>query len=194
MNFTELFLQRHSSLYDFWIEGFWEMVPDELLRKRPFPNTNSLIWNLWHMARVEDVGLNRFVVDQQQVFDEGEWGKKLALPWRHIGGGMSLAEVDELGATINTAALRDYMQAIAQRTRQVVPTLSSDDLDGTLTKEHVYQVVVDEGAGHSHLEGFVANYTGWSKGKCLMNLCLTHPYQHVGEMGVIATLLGIEFD
>jgi hypothetical protein len=27
-----------------------------------------------------------------------------------------------------------------------------------------------------------------------MNLALTHSYQHVGEMGVIASLLGVEFD
>jgi len=42
--------------------------------------------------------------------------------------------------------------------------------------------------------GLVANYAGWTRGKCLLNFALTHPYQHVGEMGVIASLLGIEFD
>jgi hypothetical protein len=58
----------------------------------------------------------------------------------------------------------------------------------------VRQIVVDEGLGHSNPAGLVANYVGWTKGKCLLNFALTHPYQHVGEMGVIASLLGIEFD
>lgn len=40
----------------------------------------------------------------------------------------------------------------------------------------------------------VDNYPGWSKGKSRMNLGRTHPYQHVGEVGVIAVLLGIEFE
>ena len=40
----------------------------------------------------------------------------------------------------------------------------------------------------------VIKYTGWTKGKCLMNFALTHPYQHVGEIGVIASLLGVNFE
>jgi hypothetical protein len=42
-------------------------------------------------------------------------------------------------------------------------------------------------------EGFIKNYLGWTKGKCLLTFGLTHSWQHLGEMEVIATLLGVEF-
>lgn len=194
MSFAQLFFQRHDVLYGFWLEGFWEAVPGLQMRQRPHPRVNSLAWNLWHLARVEDAGVNRFVVDRPQVLDEGGWAVKLNVPWRHHGSGMTLEEVDELDQRISLSALREYCEAVAQRTRQVVASVALEDLDAILTLDRVRQIVEDEGLGHSDVAGLVANYTGWTKGKCLMNFALTHPYQHVGEMGVIASLLGIEFD
>jgi hypothetical protein len=194
MSFAQLFLQRHDVLYGFWLEGFWASVPDAHMRQRPHPRVNSIAWNLWHLARVEDAGVSRFVADLPQVLDEGDWAVKLNVPWRHHGSGMTFAEVDELGQRINLPALREYSQAVAERTREVVASVTLDELDAVVTLYRLQQIVVDEGLGHSDPAGLVANYTGWTKGKCLMNFALTHPYQHVGEMGVIASLLGIEFD
>ncbi len=194
MTFAELFFQRHDVLYGFYLDGMWETVSDALMRERPHPKVNSIAWNLWHIARAEDAGVNRFVADLPQVLDDGGWTQRLGVPWRHHGSGMSFAEVDELDARIDLAALRAYSRAVAERTRAVVAGVALEALDARLTEDRVHRVVVDEGLGHSDPVGLVKNYTGWSKGKCLMNLALTHPYQHVGEMGVIASLLGVEFD
>jgi hypothetical protein len=194
MDTTQLFLQRYDVLYAFWIGGLWDMVPDDLMRQRPHPKVNSIAWNLWHLTRVEDAGLNRFVVDRPQVLDEGAWMQRMDLPWRHLGSGMTFPEVDELSRRIDLGALREYSGAVQVRTRDIVNQIDRVNLDEILGQERVRTIVVDEGLAHSNPEGFVTNYTGWTKGKCLMNLGLTHPYQHVGEIGVIASLLGIDFD
>ena len=194
MDLNQLFLQRYLVLYDFWIGGFWEVVAEDLMRQRPHPAVNSIAWNLWHLTRVEDAGLNRFVVDRPQVLDEGAWMARMNLPWRHQGGEMTFTEVDELDERIHLPALREYSQAVQARTLEIVSQIRQEDLDETLQEDHVRRVVADEGLAHSQAEGFIQNYTGWTKGKCLLNLGLTHPYQHVGEMGVIASLLGIVFE
>ncbi len=194
MVLAELFLQRHEVLYNFWLSGVWESVPESLMRQRPHPRVNSIAWNLWHLARVEDAGLNRFVVDRPQVLDDGPWLERMKLPWRHLGGEMTFAEVDELNQRIELAALHDYTQAVQARTREIVTQIALVDLDATMTADHLQLILVDEGLAHSQAAGFLANYLGWTKGKCLMNFGLTHPYQHVGEIGVIASLLGVEFD
>ncbi|WP_322506398.1 DinB family protein [Anaerolinea sp.] len=194
MDWKALFLQRYTTLRDFWLESFWETVPQVLMRQRPHPRVNSIAWNFWHLARVEDAAVNRFLLDCPQVLDEDDWMTRMNLPWRHHGGGMTLAEVDELSQRISLDALRGYAQAVSVRTLEAVAHLSADDLDEALSEAQVRRVVVDEGLALRDAEGYIANYTGWSKGKTLINLALTHPYQHVGEMGVIATLLGVEFD
>ena len=194
MDISLLFLQRYDPLYTFWLAGIWAQVPHPLMRQRPHPRVNSIAWNLWHLTRVEDAGLNRFVVDRAQVLDEGSWMERMNLPWRHHGSEMTLAEVDELSQQIDLPALQGYSEAVQARTRDIVSKLNSDDLNAAMEEEHLRKILIDEGLAHVNAEGFVKNYLGWTKGKCLMNFGLTHPYQHVGEIGVIASLVGVEFD
>ena len=191
---SQLFLQRHDVLYDFWLGEVWQVAPTALMRQRPHPRVNSIAWNLWHIARVEDAGINRFVVDRPQVLDEGGWMEQMSLPWRHHGSGMTFAEVDELSQRVDLPALHGYLEAVRTRTRQMVTELDWGALDATMAADRLRTILVDEGLAHSHAEELLANYQGWTKGKCLMNFGLTHPYQHVGEIGVIASLLGIVFD
>ena len=193
MNLTELFLQRYNALYDFWLGGVWEMVPDDLMRQRPHPRVNSIAWILWHLTRVEDAGLNRFVVDGSQVLDDGSWMEKMNLPIRHNGGDMNFAEVDDLSQRINLQALQEYSKAVQLRTREIVSQLTYDSLDAVMEEGYLRVILFDEGLASPRSAGLLDNYLGWTKGKCLMNFGMTHPYQHVGEIGVIASLLGVDF-
>lgn len=192
MNISSIFLQRYDPLY-YYIAGFWMHVSHEQMRQRPHRRTNSIAWNLWHITRVEDAGLNRFVADQPQILDEGRWMERMKIPWRHHGTEMTFAEVDELDERIDLSALHDYSQAVQERTRLIVETLEQQDLDVGMEEKRLRQIMVNEGLAHSQPEGFIKNYLGWSKGKCLMSFGLTHSWQHVGEMEVIASLIGVEF-
>lgn len=193
MNVFTIFLQRYDPLCNNYLAGYWSHVPYDLMRKRPHPRANSIAWNLWHIARCEDAGMNRFVVAGSQVLDDGKWMERMNFPWRHHGTEMSIAEVDQLDQRIDLPALQEYSRAVQARTRAIIETLEMDDLDTEMDKERLRQIMVNEGLAHSNAEGFIENYLGWSKGKCLMTFGLTHSWQHVGEMEVIASLLGIEF-
>jgi len=193
MNLPSLFMQRYDALYNFWIADLWDRLPSDLMRKRPHAQVNSIAWILWHLTRVEDAGLNRFVVDRPQVLEDG-WLSKMEIPWKHHGGEMTMPEVEALSQRINLPALHGYSDAVQTRTREIVSTLSMLDLDGVMENDRLRMILVDEGLAHSNPEGFLKNYLGWTKGKCLLNFGLTHPYQHVGEIGVIASLLGVVFD
>ena len=169
-------------------------MPGDLMRQRPHPHVNSIVWILWHLTRVEDAGLNRFVVDRSQILDEGQWMQRMNVPWRHHGGGMTFAEVDDLSQRIDLTALHDYSRSVRERTHEIAAQIAQVDLDATIQRERARLIVLDEGLGHPQAADLVEWYTDWSKGKCLMNFGLTHPYQHVGEIGVIASLLGVVFD
>jgi hypothetical protein len=194
MDIPQVFLQRYDALYNFWLAGIWAEVSPELMRQRPHPRVNSIAWNMWHLTRVEDAGLNRFVTNRQQVLDEGHWMERMNIPWRHHGTEMTFVEVDELNQRIDLAALQEYSKSVQERTRDIISTLTPTDLDPVMEEDYLRQLMADEGLAHSNAEGFIKNYLGWSKGKCLMNFGMTHPYQHLGEIGVIASLLGVEFE
>jgi len=193
MNTERMLIERHTTLHEFFLTGF-ESVPDrELLRVRPHPRANSLAWNLWHVARAEDFGVNSFVADRPQVFN-AEWMRRMNVPWRHGGSGMSLDEVDAFNAMVNLDGVREYRLAVAEATREVLGRLHRIDLDRTLDDARVRRIMIDDGVAHSDPEGMVKNYLGRSGERCLLTYALTHSYEHVGEMDVLATLLGISMD
>lgn len=194
MDIPQVFLQRYDALYNFWLADIWTVVSPELMRQRPHPRVNSIAWNMWHITRVEDAGLNRFVMDRSQVFDEDNWMERLNIPWRHHGTDMTFAEVDELNQRIDLSALQEYSRFVQLRTREIISALSPSDLNPIMEEDYLRHLMLEEGLARSNSEGFIQNYLGWSKGKCLMNFGMTHPYQHVGEIGVIASLLGVEFE
>lgn len=194
MILSSLFLQRYDPLCNFYLAGYWEFVSPDLMRVRPHPRVNSIAWNLWHIARCEDAGLNRFVTDGVQVLDSAPWMERLNLPWRHNGSGMSLAEVDELNERINLAELQAYMLAVQERTRAILSALHEDELDAAPDEARLQQIMLTEGLAHSNAAGFVRNYLGWSRAKCLFTFGLTHSWQHAGEIDTLAGLLGVSFD
>lgn len=194
MNLSQLFFQRYEPLCDFWLADLWTLVPDALMRQRPHPRVNSIAWILWHMYRVEDAGINRFIFDRPQVLDEGNWMDRMNVHYRHNGGDMSFAEVDDLSQRINIEGLHEYVLAVQGRTRETVGTLAMDDMDEVMQEDRLRKILVDEGLAHSNPEGYIQNYLNWNKGKVLFNFAITHPYQHLGEISTLATLLGVEFD
>ncbi len=193
MKISKIFFERYDPLHKVYIEGFWELVPHDLMRQQPHPRLNSIAWILWHMTRAEDAGVNRFVVDRAQVLDEGGWMERMKIAWRHHGSEMPLEELAEFNRTIDLDALHGYTLAVEARTRKIVPNLTTGDLEPVMEQDRLRQLLVEEGLAHSQAEGFIRNYLGWSRSKCLMTFALTHPFQHIGEIEVIATLLGIDF-
>jgi hypothetical protein len=57
--------------------------------------------------RVEDVCVNRFILDRPQVLDAG-WLERLRVGRRDVGTGMDDAQVDALCAAIDVEQLRGY--------------------------------------------------------------------------------------
>lgn len=188
-----MLLQRHETLHDFYLDFYEEKIPADLLRVRPHPRTNSVAWNLWHIARAEDVGVNRFVANEPQVLNT-DWMQRMNLPLRHHGYAMTLAEVDELNRAVNLEGLHGYRRAVAARTRKVVANLESVDLERAMDAQRLRLILDDEGVAHPAAQGLFENYLGRTAGRNLMTYGATHGFQHVGEIDTIVSLLGLELD
>ena len=85
----------------------------EALAFRVDPRANSIAWLVWHLARVQDAAVSRFVDDRPQVLEEGRWNQAMRLDRRDVGSGMTSEEVDALSAAIDITALRGYHRAVA---------------------------------------------------------------------------------
>lgn len=195
MTIIELFLTFHQGkgLPDQAIDRLFDQMSDAQLRYRPQPVLNSVAWIIWHMARAEDSGVNRFVVDRPQVFDEGNWGECMQIPIRHHGGGMADAEVTALSQRIDLPALRAYYQAVRARTVEVVSTLTPDYLAEIPDTANRLRQIFAEGIVPPTRSRERLPYPGWSRGELLIHLAMTHNYGHLYEVCTVCSLLGVSF-
>lgn len=192
MNLKQFFLIRHIPIYAYYLNFFYETLSDEQLRLRPNVNVNSIVWCLFHIARAEDIGVNRLVTDGPQVVDQDHWRERLNVQFRHFGIGMTSEEVTELSHTIDISALREYHQSVGKRTAEILENTSARGFDQVLEEDHLIKVLREEGAARdTEVTNVFTSYQGMTKGWILMHLGLTHTFQHIGEVTTIASLLGI---
>src|SRR2546422_6855967 len=190
MDAIDFFLIRYNELHARLTDDLLSGLSDAQVRGRPHPGVNTVAWLLWHAARVEDVGMNRFVGDRPQVLDEG-WRERLGVARRDVGTGMSDAEVDDLSARIDLEALRGYWDAVTRRTPDIVQSLRGSDLETIVAADRVKHVAQAEGAvaaGAEWLTEFWASKR--TRAWVLAQTPLLHVYGHYFEARTVAGLWG----
>jgi DinB superfamily len=178
MDALELIRLRYDAIHGAFVDDLFAGLTDAQARARPH-GLNSLVWLLWHAARVEDAAVNRFVSDRPQVLVEENWLDRLEVERRDVGSGMTADEVESLSAAIDVPALKAYARAIADRSRAVAGGLAPAAWEEIVPPERVRAVVAHEAllvdAGR-WVEEFWAR--GHSRGWYLLQTGLLHPYGH----------------
>ncbi len=112
MDLVTFFLSQHAAVHAkdvsgraFSVQRVFEGLSDDQMRLRPGKGLNSLVWLLWHIARTEDAAVNPVVAGRDQVLED-EWMRRMNVPWRIIGTGMTEAEVTEMSARADVGAAR----------------------------------------------------------------------------------------
>jgi hypothetical protein len=191
MDVRDLVMLRYDAVHDGVVEELFSGVTDRQLRQRPH-GVNSIVWLVWHAARVEDAAVSRLVADCPQVLDEGDWNGRLGLQRRDVGPGMTGHDVEALSAGIDATALRGYRRAVSERTKSVVAALLPAAWDEVVAPERVRREVASEGllidAGR-WVEEFWAQ--GRTRGWYVLQVGLLHPYAHYFDAMVTRGLLGV---
>ncbi len=187
MDSRDLFLAQHSAVHSAAVGGnkmsaaerTLNGLTEEQMRLRPREDMNSIAWLVWHIARAEDIMVNRVLAGRSQVFDDA-WLKRLGITRRDFGIGMSTAEVSDLTRQIDLGALREYRDAVGLRTREVVSGFKDQDWQGEVSAPAMEQAAA-EGAFGARTEGMVKAFTGRPRAMVLSGIALFHPAGHLGE-------------
>lgn len=181
MDAVDLWLLRYEPVHSFVADDLVADLTEAQVRGRPVPGANPVAWLIWHATRVEDVCVNRFVLDRPQVLDAG-WFERLRVARRDVGTGMDDAQVDALCAGVAVEQLRGYCRAVTRATLDAVPLLRSLDLEALVAGDRVKHVCTAEGAvdpGAPWLTEFWAG--GRSRAWILFQTSLLHVYGHYFE-------------
>jgi hypothetical protein len=177
-----MFFNQHAALHTAAVSpGTSWSYEDEIFsgisegqaRLIPPGGDHSIVWLVWHLARIEDITMNILITGEAQILYSGGWFEQLKSSARDAGNGMDAVEIAALSAEIDIAALRAYRQTVGHRTRQIVQGLGPDHLKQKVDPDRL-QRVVDEGAVLPAGQG-VIDY--WSK-RDIAGLLLMPPTRH----------------
>jgi DinB superfamily len=196
MDAREMFLDQHAAVHSVAVGGnkmsaaerTFSGLTDAQMRVRPREDLNSLAWLLFHIARAEDIFVNRMLVGRPQVFDDA-WKKRLGVSRPDFGIGMTSPEVTELTRQVDVGALREYRDAVGLRTREIVGGFKDKDWEGSLTAEAVERAAA-EGAFGARTEMVVKAFPGRPRAAVLSGIALFHPMGHMGEAATVRTAGG----
>jgi hypothetical protein len=191
MDAASFFLLRHEPLHGMMTDRLLVDLEDAELRARPH-GQNSIVWLLWHIARGEDIGVNRFAHDRRQVLDEGGWARRLGVDRRDLGTSMTSDEVTALTAAVDASALRDYWRAVGDRTRATILAEGARGWDEPVDPALIRRTIRESGdygprVDATRVETF---YGGMTRAWAIGHLALTHPFAHLGEATVVRSMLG----
>ena len=191
MNAAEFFLLRYEALHGLMTERLLAKLADAQLRARPH-GQNSIVWLLWHLARAEDVGVNRFAYDRRQVFDDGGWAGRVGAGRRDLGTGMTSDEVTALSAGVDAGALREYWRAVGDRTVEIVRGEGDRGWDDVVDAARIRRTIREDGDYGPNLnaERVEAFYGGMTRGWAFAHMALTHSFGHFYEASVVRGMLG----
>lgn len=168
-------LQPGSTLADSACEG----LSHDQLRLAPH-SLNSIAWLLWHLGRLEDVVANPILLNRSQVFDDGEWTRRLNVSRRDVGTEMTPEEVVHLSTGVDIPSLRAYRNAVGKRTRESLGLLQSLALDAEVAPEGV-QRAVSQGA-LTERAGWVADLWATRANAWFLDWEIVgHNYMHLGQ-------------
>ena len=191
MNAAQFFLLRYEPLHGMMTDRLLEGLTDAQLRARP-QGQNSIAWLLWHVARAEDIGVNAFAYDRPQVFDEGDWAKRIGSGRRDLGTSMTSDEVTAFSERGNLDGLRAYWRAVGDHALDIVRRSGDRGWEEPVDPARISHVIRNTGdygprVDADRVETFYAGMTrAWAFG----HLALTHTYHHFGEAGVVRGMLG----
>jgi len=196
MDARDLFMDQHTAVHSAAVGGnkasgaerAFGGLSDEQMRVRPREDLNSLAWLMWHVARAEDIMVNRVLAARAQVLDDA-WLGRLAVGRRDFGIGMTSDEVTALTRQVDLAALRDYRDAVGRRTREVVGGFGARDWDGPVQAPDLESAAA-EGAFGGRAEALVKAFAGRPRTMVLTGIALIHPATHIGEAITVRTAGG----
>jgi len=127
MKAIELIMQSLGENREY-IENAIKGLSQEELAWRPKPHSNSIAFLLWHLARVEDLWINRILLGGKEVYEAAGWNKKFGTPAQDSGFGYDVAKLNSWPVP-KLALLKEYAGVVREKTLAYLKSVNEKKLD-----------------------------------------------------------------
>jgi hypothetical protein len=185
----ELFLNQHAAVHDSQLSlpaqptfeaEIWDGLTEGAARCQPPGEDHSIVWCVWHLARVEDITLNQLVAGLPQVFIREGWQARLNTHLRDTGNAMPPEYIRQLSREVDLDALRAYRLAVGRATREVVSALHPGSRNLKIDNSRL-QALLNQGDVRPQAGGLLEYWGGLTINGILLMPPTRHSLVHINE-------------
>ncbi len=188
-----LFLLQHGVVHtkrmargipwSFQDEALLGLDPEDT-RLEPKGGGHSIIWNLWHITRIEDVTMNLLVAGTPEVFRKANWPARLVVDLADVGNDMPKRDLARLNRNIDPKALLAYRLAVGRRTRQILTAMHPDEIWMPIEPERKKRLIAER-VVRPQTHWLIEYWCGRRKADLLLMPPTRHCMVHLNEIRLI---------
>ncbi|MDR2718311.1 MAG: hypothetical protein LBB89_09650 [Treponema sp.] len=142
-----LLLEMHSLLHDkkvykisseTFYDNLWENMKEETCKIISNKKT-SILWNIWHITRIEDIISNILIGNKETIFNK-EIQTKLGIKVKDTGNAMVYSEIETFNKNVNIKELKEYRIKVGKLTQKIIMALEFSDMKRKVEKEQLEKI------------------------------------------------------
>jgi len=134
-----------SSVSDSKIKTFedevWEDLTENAARTGLNKKKRTVLYGMWHSARIEDMTMNLLVAEKEQIIDCEGWKDKLNATIYDTGNALNAEQILTFSQAISIENLKGYRNAVAKQTRAIVRSLAFADSKKKVSQEGLKRIL-----------------------------------------------------
>ena len=126
-----------------FLDELYENLKEETCRVISNRET-SIVWNIWHITRIEDIVSNIFIGNKETIFNK-EIQTKLNINIKDTGNAMTYPEIESFSKTINITSLKEYRNNVGKNSQRIIKELDFFDIKRKVEEVQLEKVYKDGG-------------------------------------------------
>jgi hypothetical protein len=142
-----LLLEMHSLLHEkrvyktnveTYYDNLWEDLNEEACKIISNKGT-SILWNIWHITRIEDIISNILIRNKETIFNK-EAQSKLNIKITDTGNAMTYSEIESFNKNIKIKSLKEYRVKVGKSTQNILESLEYNDIKIKVKPEQLEKI------------------------------------------------------
>ncbi|HCC37290.1 MAG TPA: hypothetical protein DEQ14_06540 [Treponema sp.] len=185
----KLLLEMHSLLHDKKVyqsnddtlyNALWKNLSDETCKIMSNIET-SILWNIWHITRIEDIAGNILINNSETVFNK-DLKTKLNIKIEDTGNAMSYQEIVDFNNSVNIRELNNYRIKTGKSTKKIIKKLQFNDMKRKVTKNQLEKIMENGGIINDEKSIWLLDFWGRKNVLGLIMMPITrHQTMHLND-------------
>ena len=163
-------------------DELWETLDPISFKTMPAASDTTIAWNIWHITRIEDITANILIAGEGQVIHKDQRLKRLNVQVCDTGNAMTREEIIDFSSTVNMEELRGYRIAVGRRTRDIVSSLTPEDLHKKVEPARLQRILQEGGVLDVEGSRWLLDFWGRKNVAGILQMPITrHQVVHIND-------------